>query len=59
MLTIIGYVLYWNEVILMVINEHRLSGTSAGEYQSWFGHAGTNLTFIGFSTYCIVFGDLA
>ena len=35
------------------------SGTSSGEYQSWYGDAGTNLTFIDWATAHSTFGDLA
>ena len=35
------------------------SGTSSGEYQSWYGDAGTNLTFIDWPTAHSTFGDLA
>ena len=35
------------------------SGTSSGEYQSWYGDAGLNLTFIDWPTAHSTFGDLA
>tara|TARA_R100001086_G_scaffold242410_1_gene170096 strand:- start:441 stop:857 length:417 start_codon:yes stop_codon:yes gene_type:complete len=35
------------------------SGTSSGEHQSWYGDAGTNLTFTDWPTAHAIFGDLA